>query len=133
MSNNNFINIPVRAAAILDNNYVTHTILDQTGAANFAVNAYNQLTWYCYYTKGSLTSVQFLLEKSVDGVHWVPEDTATVSGGTITLAKGTYTTTEDGNLAIAIPISARFARISVKGTGTVTDSSMQIDAYLQYI
>ena len=130
---NDFLHINVLTpAVVLTKSYVTSFILDQDGTHQ-EVGEWNQLIWYVEYTKGSLTSASFFLEKSPDGVNWFPEDAISFSGGTITLNDGTYTTTEDGNKTIAVAISARYARISVKGTGTVTGSLCGLIAYLQYV
>lgn len=122
----NFINKTIRSAAILTTDYVAATVLDQVGG-------YNELALYVYYTKGSLTSVEIKIESSVDSTNYVPETNITISGGTITLNEGSFTTTEDGNFKIVMPMSANFVKVSAKGTGTVTGSSLAIDAFLHTV
>lgn len=122
----NFINKPIRTAAILTTSYVAATILDQAGG-------YNELALYIYYTKGSLTSLEILIESSVDGTNYVPETNMSISSGTVTLNEAAFTTTEDGNLKITIPMSANFIKVSAKGTGTATSSSLAIDAFLHTV
>ena len=51
-------------------------------------------------------------------------------GGTDTASLGEHSMAATGNYSFAIPIETRFIRISAKGTGTVTASSMTIDAVL---
>jgi hypothetical protein len=119
----NSISQTIRAAAILTDSYVAATVLER-------VENYNEFTAYCYYTEGSLTSLEIKIETSLDGTNYVQETNLSISGGTGTLSKGEYTTTETGNFKISIPVSARFIKVSAKGTGTVTSSSLQIDAFL---
>ena len=122
----NFLNKVIRDSAILTTSYVASTIISD--AAN-----YNELALYCYYTKGSLTSLEILIESSIDGVNYVPETNMSVSAGTVTLNEAAFTTTEDGNLKITIPMSAHFIRISAKGTGTVTNSLLGLESFLHTV
>jgi hypothetical protein len=116
----------VRAAAILTNAYVAGTVIEN--AQNF-----NELVLYCAYTKGSLTSVEVKVESSMDGTTYCQETNVTASSGTLTVNKANYTTTEDGNFKIYLPISANFIRVSANGTGTVTGSSLAITSMLHTV
>ena len=116
----------VRSAAILTTSYVTGTTIA-------ASSQYNQLFLYCYFTIGSLTSAEIKIESTIDNTNWVQETNLSISGGTGTLNKGNYTITESGNFKIALPLSAHNFRVSSKGTGTTTSSSLQIDALLTYV
>lgn len=112
----------IRSSAILTNSYVAATVIQD-------VNSFNQLVFYCYFTLGNLTSLELKIESSLDdGTNYVQETNLTVSGGTGTLNKGIYSTTETGNFKIALPMTAQHVKISAKGTGTLTNSLLQIDA-----
>ena len=113
----------VRAEAVLTTSYVNGTIIDE-------VENYNQLDLYCYFTLGSLTSVEIRVESSLDNTNFVQETNLSISGATGTLTKGEYTITTGGNFKISLPISAHYVRVAAKGTGTVTDSLLQIDGFL---
>ena len=128
-----FQNIPVRSATILTTGYVTSNILDEDGTKRDLSSA-NQLSWFGYYTKGSLTSLNIYLEESLDGTNWVPTTVINYNGDPITLDNtGIFNTTDNGNFIISYPFSGRFARISVEGVGTVAGSTLAIGAYMQYV
>jgi len=122
----------IRAAAILTTSYVAATVLGG-GRDEALVPEYNELAAYFIYTKGSLTSLEVKIESSLDGTNYVTETNVSVSGTTNTMSKGEYTTTEDGNFKITVPMSARFVKVSAKGTGTTTSSSLAIQAMLHYV
>lgn len=122
----------IRSSAILTTSYVAATVLGGS-QDNALVPEYNQLAAYFIYTKGSLTSLEVKVESSLDGTNYVTETNIAVSGATITMNKGEFTTTEDGNFKIALPMSAKFIKVSAKGTGTVTNSLLEIQAMLQYV
>jgi hypothetical protein len=119
--NNNFKHI--RTAAILTNSYVAGTVIDDA-------DSYNQLFLDCYFTKGSLTNAIVKVEFSYDGTNYTQESFGAVSGGVETESLGTHLIDTTGNYSIAIPVVARYVKISAIGTGTVTDSSLKIDARL---
>jgi major membrane immunogen (membrane-anchored lipoprotein) len=122
----NWVNEKIRASAILTTSYVASSTISD-------VQSYNELNVYCYYTKGSLTSLEIKIETSLDNSNWIQETNMTVSGGTMTMNAGAYTTTEDGNFKISIPLSARYARISAKGTGTCTSSLLEMWSFLHTV
>lgn len=109
--------VSVRSAAILTTGYVAGTVIDEA-------SHYNQCDLEIAFTKGSLTSLEIKIETSIDGVTYYPETNASISGGTTTLTPGEYTTTTDGNFKINVPISTAHIKVSFKGTGTVTGSSV---------
>ena len=67
-------------------------------------------------------------EYSEDNSTWYRDATYTTSGGTLTYAAATRKLTASGNYRFPIEILDRFVRVSVKGTGTVTSSLMEIKA-----
>jgi len=120
----NSLNVPIRAAAITTTSYVDSTVVDN-------VQKYNQVVFYTYYTKGSLTSLNVKVQSSIDGTNYVDETNITVSGADITLNNGVWNTIEDGNFKISLPMGANFVKITYQGVGTVTGSSVEAHAFLQ--
>ena len=122
----NWINQKIRASAVLTSSYVASSTI--TDAQSF-----NELAVYCYYTKGSLTSLEIKIESSLDNSNWVTETNINISGATITMNQGAFTTTEDGNFKITMNMSARFVRVSAKGTGTATSSLLEMWSFLHTV
>jgi hypothetical protein len=118
-----YVKKAVRAAAILTNAYVAGTVLDET-------QGYNQLDILVDFTKGSLTSAEIKVEFSPDGSAYYQESFQAVSAGTATETLGVHTIAASGKYRISIPIMDRYIKISANGTGTVTSSSMTVDAIL---
>lgn len=118
----------IRSAAILTNSYVAATVIDTTNDTT----SYNQLTILGKYTKGSLTSLELKIEVSDDGTNYHQEVNESVSAGTTTMRLAEHTLTDDGNFFLPVPIIGKYIKISAKGTGTVTSSSLQLSAILSY-
>lgn len=126
--NTNFVNKPIRSSLIPTTGYVAGTVIDN------AHNDYNQLVIHWDVTLGSLTSAELKVEFSSDGgTTYFQETNKAVSGGTTTLTVNEYTTTTTGKYEIKIPILARHIKISAKGTGTLTNSLIAVDALLGYV
>ena len=53
-----------------------------------------------------------------------------IAGGTVTESLAEHTITASGNYRIAIPMNDRYVKVSAKGTGTVTSSSLGVKAVL---
>jgi len=115
----------VRTPAILTTSYVAGTVLTD-------VEHYNQLNLFVAYVKGSLTSLQVKVEYSDDGVNFYQDTFFAESGATATGSAGEYSFAPAGNqnYVISLPIQCSAIRVSAKGTGTVTDSSVGIIATL---
>ena len=111
----------IRSAAILTTSYVAATTIEQAGR-------FNQLALLLAYTQGSLTSLEIKIEFSMDGTTFFRETVTSVSGGTSTLSMNEYTFTSTGNIVIPLPAFYDFIKVSAKGTGTVTSSSLAITA-----
>jgi hypothetical protein len=120
----------IRASAILTDSYVAGTILGAETSNPTMLQKYNQLLLNVRLTIGSLTTAEVKVEFSSDNVTYDQEITETVSGGTITCATATRSFGATGNFQIPIPISARYIKVSAKGTGTVTNSLLAITAVL---
>lgn len=113
----------VRAAAILTNGYVAGTVID-------ASPSHNQLVIQADFTIGSLTDAQIKVEFSHDGTTYYQETFSSVSAGVSTESLGVHKLAATGKYRIAVPIKDRFIKISSIGTGTVTSSSLAIDAVI---
>ena len=112
----------VRSAAILTTGYVA--------GADIGFDRQNYLGVLVKFTKGSLTSLQVKIESSIDdGVTFGQQITETASSGTVTVDGAEFTFDTTGNYWIVVnPLIADAIRISAKGTGTLTGSSLQISA-----
>jgi hypothetical protein len=113
----------VRSALILTNSYVAGTVLD-------ADVQHNQLVIYADFTLGSLTDGRIKVEFSHDGTTCYQETFSSISTVTSTESLGEHKFTATGKYRIAIPLKDRWVKISALGTGTVTSSSMTVDAIL---
>lgn len=120
----------VRSAAILTSSYVAGTVIGPTSEGGLTPSQGNQLIVYVSFTIGSLTSGELKVEFSNDGSTYYQQTFTSVSGGTSTATIGNYTWTATGNYRFEIPIKDAYIKISVKGTGSVTSSSMTVDAIL---
>ena len=120
----NFLTIPIRSSAILTNSYVAATVIDNA-------YQYNQLVVAYKWTKGSLSSLEIKVEFALDdGTVYYQEQNVSIATGTSTLTANEYSTTGAGNGFINIPISCRYIKVSAKGTGTVTESLLELKAIL---
>lgn len=121
----------VRAAAILTNDYVAGTVLGLARAfSHDDPIGYNQLNLRVSFTKGSLTTAEIKVEFSDDNVTWYQETAGAVTAGVQVDSLLVHQINATGYYDIPVQIAARYIRISANGTGTVTDSSMAIDAIL---
>lgn len=116
----------IRSATALTDAYVAGTVITDA-------QAYNRLFIDAYFTKGSLTNAKIKVEFSWDGTNYTQESYEDVSGGVSTVTLGDHTIAADGNYSFSLPIVTRNIKISAIGTGTVTDSSLKIDARLGII
>lgn len=115
----------IRTAAALTTSYVVGTRLQND------IWRFNRLVVLVQLTLGSLSSAEVRVEASLDDSTWFRLPLTFPQTQTqLIVNTGEYTFTADGNYAIAIPIAYNFIRIAAKGTGTVTGSSMTIDAIL---
>lgn len=133
VSTSNYYFTPIRASAVLTTGYVAGTILGGTNQPNNTLESLwknNQLILYVAFTIGSLTNTTIKVEFSNDGVTWYEETTDYLAAttGVITETVTTRIFTATGNYRIPIKIQDNFIRISALGTGTVTGSTLQIDA-----
>lgn len=131
MSDNNLLSYAyrnVRSAAILTNSYVAGTVVGAEDAGGDYPHNGNQLIIYVDNTKGSADSAQVKVEFSHDGVTYYQESFSALSGTTDTVSLGEHSLGATGKYRLAIPIKDKYIKISAKATGTVTGSSMTINA-----
>ena len=129
MENNNYSIKSLRASSVLTGSYVAGTVYSPQGLSpkQDPVNN-NQLILYVGFTIGSLTSAELKIEFSDDGTNYYQETTSSVSSGVSTDKLTEHKLEATGNYRIALPICDRYIKVSVKGTGTVTNSLLAIDA-----
>lgn len=121
----------VRAAAILTNSYVAGTIIGSpTGVGENIQYQENQLVLLVQFTIGSLTSASIKIETSPDNTTFFQECGGVYAAGVTTVTQNTYLLSASGNYRIPVPIKDRYFKISVIGTGTLTSSSMAIQAMM---
>ena len=114
----------VRSASTLTTSYVAGTIVGDA-------SEYNTLAIEVDFTKGSLTSMEMKVEVSNDGTNYYQQVAESTSSGTVTVNQAERTWDTTGKYAFIIhPVRAKYIKISVKGTGTVTGSSCAVTAYL---
>ena len=113
----------VRASLILTTGYVAGTVIENVMDAN-------QLIIYVDFTKGSLTTAEIKVEFSSDNTNFYQESSSSVTTGTDTNTLLEHQIGATGKYRIAIPIKDRYVKISVKGTGTVTNSLIAVRAII---
>lgn len=114
----------LRTAAVVTDTYVASSAWLIAGA--------NHIELLIAMTKASVTSFQFKIEFSDDKTNWYQQTKEAVSSGVITLSLASYTIAAAGLGATAKMVitlnnvAQKFMRISTKGTGTVTSTSVAI-------
>ena len=131
VSSQDYAYINIIPSGVLTNGYVAGTTISST-TTNFPckVELRNQLELYIQLTLGSLTSAQLKLEFSNDGVTYYQESFSTISNGTDSVSAGVHSFSASGNYRMAFPIKDVWIRVSVQGTGTVTNSLMAVGAII---
>lgn len=109
-----------------------HTLSDTNGQEITSAFFYNQLELYVNETIGSATNIQWYLEFSNDNVNWYQENfTSSPTAGIVIDTPITHEVlVATAPFRYIIPINDQFIRISAKGTGTVSDASIVIQACL---
>ncbi len=109
----------VRASAILTTSYVAGDVIGP-------INDENQIVVLANYTKGSSDSAEIKIEFSPDNSTWYQESFGSISGGTDTISLAEHTIAASGLYRIPVPVKDNYVRVSVKGTGTMTSSLMDV-------
>jgi hypothetical protein len=100
------------------------------GSAFDLITKYNRLVLLIDFTLGSLTSAQYKIEFSPDGNTWYQEVASAATAGAITDSLAEHTLSATGKYRVPLILADRFIRVSVKGTGTVTGSSITVNSVL---
>jgi len=79
------------------------------------------------YTQGSLTSLEYIVEHSMDDTVWLNEGQIEPAEPIVDTAPN-HTFADDDNYGLVFPVLAKFVRVRVKGTGTLTGSSLKVTA-----
>lgn len=121
---NDYILKPVRAAAILTNSYVAGTVIENDHLEDEVIILLD-------FTIGSLTSAEVKVEFSPDNTNWYQEAKGAYSNGVTTEKQNEHSIAATGKYRLdPIKIKDRYIRVSAKGTGTVTSSSLTISAII---
>ena len=126
VTSQDYITKSVRAAAILTTGYVAGTVI----GTDFQLYQHNQLVLLVNFTIGSLTNASIKVEFSPDNSTWYQETFSSISTTTDSVSLGVHLFAGTGKFRIAIPIKDRYIRVSAIGNGTVTNSTMTIDAVI---
>jgi len=127
----NYLKKTIRSSAILTDSYVEATVLSPQGltpAADPVAN--NKLILLIDFTIGSLTSCEIKIEFSDDGDTYYQETNSSIAAGTNTLTVNENKLSATGKYVLDVDYTARYIKVSAKGTGTVTNSLLAIDAIL---
>jgi surface polysaccharide O-acyltransferase-like enzyme len=112
----------IRADAILTGSYVASNHIDVQRHSDVALLF--KITW------GSLTSMEYYIEQSLDGSVWYREGEEEPATATITDSAPYHTVALSANLNyyLLFPVSGRYLRVRAKGTGTLTLCSLEVIA-----
>ena len=122
----------LRASAILTGSYVAATVWGPQGGstANDPVEN-SKFVLLIGFTKGDLDSVELIVEFSDDGSTYYQETNASApSSGEQTLSLNNYKLDTTGNYVLEFDITTRYIKVSVKGTGTLTNSLISLHSVL---
>ena len=110
----------LRSAAILTTSYVDTDFV--------SISGYNGIALLFDLSQGSLTSFEYKVWWSYDGNTWYQEATESVVSGIVTDKESYYTLTfaADVEYFKIMAFYANYIKLSVKGTGTVTNSSCAV-------
>lgn len=93
---------------------------------------FNQVLLYMDFTKSSSTSMEWKIEFSPDNVNWYQECVESYSAGVLITREVSHQVVSANQAEptqlyrFAIPINDRYVRVSAKGTGTMTSTSLTI-------
>ena len=113
----------IRSASILTTSYVAWTAIWQNWKL---AEDNNQLLLYIDLTLWSLTSAEIKIEFSDDWVTYYWESVISISSWVASVDNLEYQFDTDWQYRLASQMKDRFVKVSAKGTGTVTGSSLEI-------
>jgi hypothetical protein len=115
----------IRTDGILTGSYVPGTVLD---FKNVNPQSKNQLNVLVKFVLGSLNHLLLKIEYSDNGTDWYQETFLDIAGALGSASVAEYKFASTGNYMISVPIKAAHVRISAKGDGTATSSSLGLKA-----
>jgi hypothetical protein len=113
----------IRASLVLTDAYVAGTTLDLSAK-------YNKIALLLDFTIGSLTTAEYKIEFSPDNTNWYQETASVVTAGVSADTLASHQINATGKYRLLVPVVDRYMKVSVKGTGTMTNSLMKVDAVL---
>ena len=111
----------VRSSLILTDTYVAGTVIE-------IPESFNQLNLLVDFTKGDLTTCELKIEYSLDGLGYYQKNTVSYSDGIATLEPLEYQMDTTRKAVIEVNVKYKYAKVWIKGTGTVTNSLAAITA-----
>lgn len=125
--NNDRLLLNVRDVAVLTTSYIASNVANPNDSSVlFDCSKFDVFNLYLTFTKGSLTTAEVKIEFSADGTNWYQETNSLVSAGTEALTVNEKQLSAKGAYMVKGTINNRYLRVSAKGTGTVTGSSLGI-------
>lgn len=124
VSQGNIVSTTLRSAAVVTGSYVA--------SSSWLIAGANHIELLVTMTKSSVTSFEFKVEFSDDDSTWYQETATSTSSGTVTHSLAEHTFAASGLAATSYAVitlnnlSHKFMRVSTKGTGTVTNTSVAI-------
>ena len=117
----------IRSSAVLTGSYVAATVITPQGlSTNIDPSENTKLVLLVDFTKGNLTSAELKIEFSDNGTDYYQETNSAISEEESTLRVNNYKMEATGKFIIETNITAKYIKVSVVGTGTVTSSLMAI-------
>jgi len=117
----------VRDAAVLTGDYVAGTVIED-------VEDQNQLIILVDLDINQATDARLKVETTtnndVDSIDWYQDSSVSTSSGVSTVNQEYYKFTASGKYRIPLAIKDKHIRISVTGTGTLTETSMAVKAVI---
>lgn len=133
----NYLNLgTIRAATLPTTSYVYASIdLTKNGSINQTAATFNTLVLDVTMVKQSATSFELLVEGSTDNVNFFPYTVGTFASSIDSIEKDVITFTCSKYAAtdyasVPVQINHPYLRVGVKGTGTLTDTSVTVKAQL---
>ena len=114
---------PIRASLVLTDAYVAGTVLDLSAK-------YDKIALLLDFTKGSLTTAEIKVEFSPDNINWYQETASAITSGVSADTLKSHQIDTTGKYRLVIDTLDRYMKVSVKGTGTMTNSLMKVEAVL---
>ena len=129
----------IRAATLPTTSYVYSAIdLSSANSEGQTATIFNTLVLDVDFTKESATTFTFQVEGSVDKINYYPYTVGTFGSGIDAITPDALTLTLSGyaatdKVSIPVQINHPYLRVGVKGSVTLTSSSVTVKAHLQQV